>query len=151
MSLVDQSDPHRNAWNCIPMRVNCIFYYIRFFWYTKSSKDAYPNDGLRLQNILNAENTHIHARTHTNTHTHGTHTLIEAHYNMNDVNAGKLLSFCHFFNVTVKFEWCGGGQWVYIIFEFLNILYIYYIFMKLYDYTCLGYNSVWIIKKIHWQ
>ncbi len=56
---------------------------------TQSRKDAYPNKGLRLQNVPNAEKTHISIHTGTHTHKHGTHTPIDIHYNIYNVSAGK--------------------------------------------------------------
>ncbi len=66
---------------------------------TQSRKDAYSNEGLRLQNALNAKNTHTHTHRHTHTHTHTQHAHmvhippIDIHYNINNVSAGKLISF----------------------------------------------------------
>ncbi len=93
--LVDQFDPDTEK--------NIIYEKKQHFFsiqnLTQSRKDAYSNEGLRLQNVLNAKNTHTHTHRHTHTHTHthtrthGTHTPIDIHYNINNVSAGKLISF----------------------------------------------------------
>ncbi len=59
------------------------------------------------------KNSHTHAHTHTHT---CTHTTIDIHYNINNVSAGKLISFWLFWPNTVKFEWWGKDQWFDIIF-----------------------------------
>ncbi len=89
---------------------------------------VYPNKGLRRQNIPSVEKPH-------------THTPIETFNNM--FQLGNYCHFDFFFNLTVKFEWCGGDQWVYIIFIFLNIFYIYYICIYI------VHKYVWI--KIQYQ
>ncbi len=92
VSLVSQFDPVIGI-NVLEILFLYLFNYYYFCFKTQSRKDAYSNEGLRLQNApMQKKKTHIpiHTGTHTNTdkHTHGTHTPIYIHYNINNVSAG---------------------------------------------------------------
>lgn len=111
----------------------CFFFFFGdFFYHTKS--DTIQERCIPKWRAETAEcpqcrkNSHIHTHRHTHTHkhTHGTHTPIDIHYNINNVSAGKWISFWLFFwPNTVKLEWWGEDQSFDIIFIFLNLSFIF--------------------------